>query len=145
MAGGPRIDSEVYSQEISPRHAAEIIDSSRGSQVLWGGLLIGSVDTESGTQLEIIAYPLRSNQAPDTDYSPIGRFLVMVPSDEAGVIYYEGRGITVAGTLTTVEEGNVGNAPYRYPVVEAHNIFQWTPNRGYGSNVHFGFGFIFSN
>ena len=124
-ASGPRYDTARYDTSITPSQAVENNTTLRGKEVLWGGLLINSVNEKGGTQLEILAYPLDSTQRPETDESPRGRFLAVKTGYLETVDYAEGRLVTVAGRLAETRSGRVGEAAYVYPVVEAESLHLW--------------------
>ena len=124
-ASGPRYDTARYSTSITPALAVENNAALRDKEVLWGGLLINSINKDDATQLEILAYPLDSTQRPDTDLSPQGRFLAVKSGYLETVDYSEGRLVTVAGKLTETRSGQVGEAAYVYPVVEAESVHLW--------------------
>lgn len=145
-ASGPRYDTARYDTSITPSQAVANNAALRGKEVLWGGLLINSVNMEGASQLEILAYPLDSTQRPDTEESPRGRFLAVKAGYLETVDYAEGRLVTVAGRLAETRSGQVGQATYVYPVVEAESLHLWpkvgdTPQ----TQVHFGIGVMIGN
>lgn len=145
-ATGPRYDTTRYSTSITPPQAVENLAALRGKEVLWGGLLINSINKEGATQLEILAYPLNSSQRPDTDQSPRGRFLAVKSGYLETVDFAEGRLVTVAGRLVETRSGQVGEASYVYPVVEADALHLW-PKAGDApqTRIHFGIGVMFGD
>ena len=143
-ASGPQFDEERFRATTTPASAAEISENFRGSEVMWGGIIIANNGTDAGSQLEVLAYPLSSNQRPDTSKQPVGRFLVSKDSFLEPLDYAEGRRVTVTGTFTGVREGKVGNADYTFPLVSAGDVHLWsqrdnTPRVNFGVGVTFGF------
>jgi outer membrane lipoprotein len=125
-ATGPRFDSRTYSQSPTPAEAAVDARLWQDSRVLWGGMILNSVNHEDSTELEVLAYPLASGQRPDTSRQPIGRFIVVKDAYLETVDYAQGRLVTIAGPFSTTRDGQVGDARYTYPLVEADDIYLWT-------------------
>ena len=87
-------------------------------------------DAEPGeTEIELLARPLDSGDAPERSDGSPGRFLARTPHFLDPAVYARGRRITVLGTVTGSEERQVGELPYRYPVVAAERIKLW-PKEG---------------
>ena len=138
---GPGYDSERYRVDISPEQVSSDFESYRNSEVLWGGVLVSVTNMEKVTQLEVLAYPLKSNQFPDTDGNPTGRFLVIRDGYLEPVDYAPGRTVTVTGQLGEARESQVGSAEYIFPVVRPDQIHLWPRgSENYGPVWHFGVG-----
>jgi len=121
---------------MTPELAAR--DAARDVQVLWGGVIIGSINLPDHTDFNVLFYPLDKSQRPDLDKPPQNRYIVRYTSYLETMVYAPGREITVLGSLQGVEDGKVGDAPYRFPVIKADKIYLW-PVDG-DSKVHFGIG-----
>ncbi|MGI9316501.1 MAG: Slp family lipoprotein [bacterium] len=142
-ATGPKFDSSMFQQDITPEEAIQDMDTYLHRNVMWGGLLVSTTNLDQSTQLEVLAYPLNSKQKPDTSRQPHGRFIVLEERFLEPIDYSEGRIITVIGILTGVRSGVVGAAQYQFPVVDAEEIYLWLKNSGSTEpRVHFGFGII---
>jgi outer membrane lipoprotein len=124
-AAGPRFDSRAYSQSPTPAEAAVDPALWRDSRVLWGGMILNSVNHEDGTEIEVLAYPLAGGQRPDTSRQPIGRFIVHKDAYLETIHYAQGRLVTVAGPFTSTRDGRVGDARFTWPLVEADGIHLW--------------------
>ncbi len=145
-ATSPEFDSELFKQDTVPEQAVNEIDKLRNTKVLWGGLLVSSTNLEQGTQLEVLSYPLDSNQKPDISQAPQGRFILLDDRFLEPLDYSEGRIVTVTGELKETRSGEVGSAKYDFPVIDALEIYLWPKNGGQVEpRVHVGFGFIFGN
>ncbi len=145
-ATSPEFDSELYKQDTAPEQVVKEIEKLRNTKVLWGGLLVSSTNLEQGTQLEVLAYPLDSNQKPDTSQAPQGRFILLDDQFLEPLDYSAGRIVTITGELKTVRGGEVGSAQYNFPVIDAREIYLWPNNGGQVEpRVHVGVGFIFGN
>lgn len=128
-ATGPRFDAGTYSQSPTPAEAALDAPLWQGATVMWGGMILNSVNHEHGTEIEVLAYPLASGQRPDISRSPIGRFIVFRDEYLETIDYAEGRIITAAGVFASTRQGLVGEARFTYPLLEAAHIHLW-PREG---------------
>jgi len=138
---GPEYDGAYYRQSVTPEQVADNIDGYKNQNVLWGGILINSINLEDGSELEVLAYPLSSNQRPDLNRDPIGRFLAREGEYLEPLDYAEGRVVTVTGQIARSHSGQVGSAAYIYPVINADQIYLWS-KEGSGSKpqIHIGVG-----
>lgn len=139
-ATGPRFDTGTYSQSPTPAEAALDAELWQGSNVLWSGVILNSVNHEDGTELEVLGYPLAGGQRPDTARSPIGRFIVFKDEYLETVDYDEGRMITVAGEFVETRRGLVGEARFTYPVVAADDLYLWARDGGARRDPQFSIG-----
>ena len=138
---GPGYDSAQFSPEVTPAEVAKNYDAWEGSRVLWGGLIVGTSNEETGTVLQLLAYPLLSNQRPDTEAVAQGRFLIVDEQFLEPVDYSEGRMITVTGQISELRTGQVGSADYEFPVVKPVQMHLWSRDSERNKPViHFGIG-----
>ena len=148
-ATGPDFDTTGVREELQPREAVREIDTFRNTRVFWGGVIVNTENLEQGTRLEVVAYPLDSNQKPDLDEPPLGRFLVREDTYLETIDYRQGRLITVLGTLIETQEGMIGETRYTYPVVSSERMHLWPVEPTGGGfvqpRVQFGVGIILSN
>lgn len=144
-ASGPRFDTSDVETGVTPRQAVAESERLQGRTVLWAGVVIDSTNLADATRLEVLAYPLDTDQGPDLDREPVGRFLVRRSGYLEPVDYRTGRAVTILGRLAGTRSGKVGEAPYDYPVVEAARIHLWPAGGRGASRFHFGVGVIFSN
>ena len=112
--------------------------SEQDMQVLWGGVIISAENLTDHTDLEVLFFPLDKSQRPDLDRAPHNRFIVRQEGYLEAMVYAPGREITVLGNLQGIEEGKVGDAPYRFPVVKADKIHLWPLDQD--SKTRFGIG-----
>jgi len=127
---------------ITPTEAARDVAGMLNHTVAWGGLIANAKNLKDKTELEVVAYPLDSQNAPDSNAKPTGRFIVVQSGYLETADFAPGRLITVVGTVTETRTGTVGEAKYVYPVVVASKLQLWPPpyrDRG-DSNIHFGIG-----
>lgn len=128
-ASGPGFSGDHINTALQPQQVAQ--STQRGDAadtrdaVLWGGRVIQTNPGQDTTTLEVVAFPLQRDQRPNERQGSIGRFLVRYPGYLEPEDYQEDRLITVTGTIDEVREGVVGDAPYRYPVIRADQLYLW--------------------
>ncbi len=141
-ASSPTIDSSGVDRSLTPRSVAGAPQPASGKEVLWGGVIIQTTNMKDSTQLEVLAYPLDSNERPQRDSDALGRFIL----DKAGYLepesYAEGRLVSVVGTVTGTRAGRVGETVYNFPVISVRQLTLWPKGgEGTGNNLGIGVGF----
>ncbi len=141
----PPLDTRGVDQRITTRQAVATPDALRGRKILWAGVIVQGGNRQNSTQLEMLAYPLRSNNRPDTNAAALGRFIIVQRGYLETVDYAPGRSLTVVGTLDGVRHGKVGEADYDYPVVLSEQLRLWPATDGTYSDpqFHIGVGVLF--
>lgn len=124
-ATGPQFDTRDTLSALTPSQVALSEEGGAGARVVWGGMIVNTRNLEQATQVEILAYPLDRQQRPRTDRTQQGRFMARVPGYLESVDYSPGRLLTVTGRLEKVVTGQVGDTPYRYPVMAVDNDYLW--------------------
>ena len=142
-ATSPNFDTAGIDTSLTPQLAVAGNQATQGEPVLWGGVVINSTNLKDSTQLEILAYPLDSNQRPNRQQEPLGRFLAVHEGYLETTDYAAGRLITVRGSLAGKRSGYVGEAEYIYPVVNNTQLHLWSGSSE--SQVQFGFGLMIHN
>ncbi|MEW5755108.1 MAG: Slp family lipoprotein [Pseudomonadota bacterium] len=140
----PKMDTTGIDLSVTPQRAVAEAQALQGAPLLWGGVIINSANLKDTTQLEILAYPLQSDQRPDTDQTPLGRFIAQQDGYLEISDYAQGRLVTVKGTLLPSRAGRIGETEYTYPVLHATQLHLW-PKRGSApeTRVQFGIGVLF--
>ena len=127
---------------VTPAEAAQDVAGMLNHTVAWGGQIAAAKNLKDKSELEVVGYPLDSENRPNPDAKPTGRFLVIQSGYLETADYAPGRLITVVGTVTETRRGTVGEAKYIYPVVVATKLQLWpkpsTDRREPG--FHFGIG-----
>lgn len=128
-ASGPGFSGDHINTTLQPRHVSQNTLQGEAADtretVLWGGRVIQTSPGQDTTTLEVVAFPLQRDQRPNERQDSIGRFLVRYAGYLEPEDYREDRLITVTGPIDEVREGVVGDAPYRYPVVRADQLYLW--------------------
>lgn len=132
------LDSDSVNTTLTPAAVTAAADSAKGT-VMWGGVILSSVNLVDSTQFEVLAYPLDRRQRPMTAREAQGRFLVQSPGYVETVDYAAGRQLTVLGMLEGVTHSTVGEASFDFPMVKATEIHLWTGD-GRTDESHFSFG-----
>jgi outer membrane lipoprotein len=121
--------------------------SARGAQyqgqvVEWGGVITGGGNRADGSWLEVLAYPLSAEGRPLLDMEPLGRFRAFRATYIETADFAPGRVATVRGPLRGSEAGQVGSAPYDFPLIEAQGLRLWREGTRFSSapDVQFGIG-----
>jgi outer membrane lipoprotein len=109
---------------LTPTIAAERA-SAIGQAITWGGTLVGSRNLADSTELEVLAFPLDGCGRPRTDDDPLGRFIVRRPGYLETAQLPPGREVTASGRIIATSEGRIGDADYRFPVLEDANPMVW--------------------
>jgi outer membrane lipoprotein len=140
-ASTQRFDTSQYDYKSLPTEVARNPGSYAEAAILWGGVIVNSSNTQAGTQIEVLAYPLDSSQEPDPDRNPDGRFLILDERYLETLDYAPGRLLTVGGKMGGTRSGQIGDATYVYPVIIPDRLILW-PKAGARSNpqIHIGVG-----
>ncbi len=103
-----------------------------GELVRWGGTITSARNLEDSTELEVIAYPLDRCGQPRTNAEPIGRFVVVQKGYLETAEYQPGRAVTVSGLISGVRAGSVGDAPYRFALLQSRDLMLVPEQQAFG-------------
>lgn len=102
-----------------------------GRVVLWGGVIIETVNRPDVTLIFVRQTELDFQKQPkDLDKSS-GRFIVRYGGFLDPAIYSKDRELTVSGAIAGKEERLVGEHRYVYPVINARDIRLWEKRQDY--------------
>jgi len=146
-AASPPLATERAAVSVTPEQARAEMDRLEGTRILWGGVVIASTNREETTRLEILAHPLDRHQRPRTQAQSGPRFLAIHQGYLETADFAPGRSVTLTGPLVGLREGQVGEAPYTYPVVAAEDLHLWpAPERRRSPpRFQFGLGILFGS
>lgn len=105
-----------------------------GERLRWGGTLAAARNLAASTELEVVGYPLDRCGEPRTGAQPIGRFILVRPGYLETADRPIGSRVSATGLVTGLREGQVGDAPYRFPLLQANDLRWWAeeaPARAY--------------
>jgi len=129
-------NSDGVSLDQSPRDAMEG-KISVGERVIWGGVIVGSSNTASGSEIEFLSYPLDYLQRPDQGFHSAGPVLVKTVEYLETTDFTPGRRITVSGQFGGLTGVKVGESSRQSPVLEtqAGGIHLWTASEYFNSTA----------
>jgi outer membrane lipoprotein len=114
----------VGASGLTPENVASV-GQGEGAVVTWGGVIASVRNLPRETEIETIGYRLDRCGKPTTSGQPVGRFIAR----QAGFLepseYRAGRRITVTGRIADVRDGRVGEADYRFPVLDDALVRLW--------------------
>ncbi len=129
--------SKRYRQEATPNVTFPLVFQDpaayKGSIVIWGGVIIRTVNLKNGSELFILETPLGSREKPKgSDYAR-GRFIAISSSYLDSLVYRRGRKVTLAGEVAGEREivSLKGKQSYTYPVVMIKDIHLWKRARAW--------------
>lgn len=93
-------------------------DDHQGKAITWGGTLVSARNLADATDLEVLSYPLDECGRPLLDAPAQGRFIVRRPGYLETADLAPGRRITASGRIIATLDGRIGDADYRFPVLE---------------------------
>lgn len=96
-----------------------------GEPVRWGGTILAVRNLSESTEIDVLARPLAGDGEPRASAKPIGRFMATVSGFLDPAEYPKDRRLTVFGPVTGVVVRDIGEYPYRYPVVRATSRYLW--------------------
>lgn len=99
--------------------------SYKGKTVIFGGLIVQSRTSKTGTLIEIDQKELDYWGKPRRTNLIGGRFIVLQPRYLDILVYAPGREITIAGEAAGAEEKSLGEAGASYPLINAREIKLW--------------------
>lgn len=112
----------------------------RGEMAMLGGKIIETRPMENGTEVMVLQLPLNQSDRPQDNDQSKGRFLVHSDRFLDPAVYSAGTLITVVGRIKGSEQRNIGQMPYRYPVIAAQEINKWSQETQTYPRFHFGIG-----
>ncbi len=118
-------DIGTADRRTTPQEAVADFAAVRNRTVAWGGVIMAAKNLKQNTQFEVLGYPLDSDNRPDRNARPLGRFLIVHPGYFETGDYAPGRRVTVVGKVTETRTGTIGEALYTYPVVAAERLHLW--------------------
>ena len=112
----------------------------RGETVMLGGKIV-AVNVEAGaTELVVLQLAVDRGTRPTDNDNSQGRFLVRSGQFVDPAIYPQGTLITVVGRIMGSETRDIGQMPYRYPLIDIVEMKKWPAGAGAQPRFHFGFG-----
>lgn len=101
----------------------------QGEAIRWGGQIIKVENTDEGSVLHVVQFPLNSFGRPDIDMRSQGRFLAQTTEFIDPYIYKSGTLITVAGTVSGDKTITIDKKTMTIPVVTIGETYRWLTQR----------------
>jgi outer membrane lipoprotein len=113
-----------------------------GRDVRWGGVILDAQPTQQRTCFEILSRELGSSARPKVKDVTQGRFLACTDGFQDPEVFAQGRELTLTGRIAGIEQRQVGEFEYRYPMVAANFVTMWPvrPDVMYHDNFGPGWG-----
>jgi outer membrane lipoprotein len=111
-----------------------------GSVVIWGGIVIETINHKKGTEVVVLQTPLDHEGEPGDSEHSQGRFIATTSGYLDPAIYREGRKVTVAGKIISPEKRKIGEMTYTYPVISVREIHLWQVRKAYYPPYYYGYG-----
>lgn len=105
--------------------AAAATTPAEGQTARWGGEVVEVTNLKEGSVIETVQFVLNDSGRPIRTDQSGGRFRIRVPGFIDPAIYAPGRLVTALGQFTGIEQGQVGEQPYSFPVLEAEQVHLW--------------------
>lgn len=96
-----------------------------GDIVLWGGLIIETVNLKEGAEIFVLDTPLDHWEEPAPERYSRGRFIAKTTKFLDPAVYRAGKKITLAGQIVGGKTLPLGEAKYTYPVVVIRQFHLW--------------------
>jgi len=111
-----------------------------GVPVRWGGTIAAVHNKPETTLLEVVSRPLNGTGRPRHNDATYGRFYAEISGFLDPEIVSQGRDISVIGTVIRLDDGQVGEAGYEYPVLSVFDYRVWKKRseiKGNGNYPHY--------
>ena len=95
-----------------------------GQEARFGGKVIGMDNRQGQTRLEIASVPLDSGARPVLGEASRGRIYADV-NGFLDPVDFRNQYVTVVGTISGVEQGKVGETPYKFMVMKVSGYKRW--------------------
>lgn len=121
----PELIKKAPEGDVQVREVQQKSDSFNGTQIRWGGAILGVENMQHETLVEVLSYPLYSNGKPDADKQNLGRFKLALTGFVDPEGFPKNRLITVTGKVREMAKGMVDAYKYSYPVVDSQVFYIW--------------------
>lgn len=101
----------------------------KGKTVILSGIILECRVLLDGTMCEILQVPTKPGSRPENVDRSEGRFMAHTHRFLDPAIYSRGRKVTVGGVVTGDHREKLGEVEYRYPLIEAEDIYLWPPEK----------------
>mgnify|MGYP001548551259 CR=1 FL=1 len=111
-----------------------------GTDVRWGGVILDARPDARQTCFEVLSRSLDKSYRPRAEDLTQGRFIACRDGFLDPEVFAKGREITLTGALVAIDERQVGDFNYRYPVVDIDELVLWQKRQKVMVYNHYGYG-----
>lgn len=128
LAGCTTIPEQIQGSfsDISP---ARVEPAVFGASVRWGGVIIDAVNEANRTCFEVLSRDLDRYLRPLQEDRTAGRFIACKPGFHDPEVFAAGREVTLTGSIRGIEEREIDQFKYRYPVIDVDELVLWQPRQ----------------
>ena len=128
LAGCTTIPEQIQGSysDISP---ARVEPAVFGASVRWGGVIIDAVNESNSTCFEILSRDLDKYLRPLQEDRTAGRFIACKAGFHDPEVFAADREVTLTGSIRGIEEREIDQFEYRYPVIDVDELVLWQPRR----------------
>ncbi|RME63717.1 MAG: Slp family lipoprotein [Nitrospirae bacterium] len=137
----PKEVRKTVDQDIDIKALFKEPDAYRGKTVMLGGEILQLQNRKDGTYIEVLQRQLSSYGRPIIESKTLGRFMVLSKEFLDPAVFKKGKLLTVVGKVSGTIRGTIGEVEYRYPLIEATNLYLLERRSGPSVGVGIGFGF----
>lgn len=116
-------------------------ESLEGQTARWGGVIASVENSEQRSRIEVVNFRLNNFGRPQPGDQSSGRFVIYLDQFVDPQIYQRGRMITALGEFTGLEDGQIGDFNYYYPVIEATGVELWRQEARSPALMHPAYGY----
>lgn len=132
----PALIKQAPPDNIQVKEAQQQPEAFIGSRIRWGGQIIAVENLKDTTEVELLSRPLSDSGKPNTESKSLGRFKLRLDGFSEPEDFPKDRLMTVNGRIIEVSDGQVGEYPYLYPIVEEDVHYIWPVEREYPDHYH---------
>ncbi|MHB8173864.1 MAG: Slp family lipoprotein [Nitrospirota bacterium] len=112
----------------------------KGDVVIWGGMIIKTVNSGKGSEIYILETPLHYGERPEPMEYSEGRFIAGTRSYMDPLVYRRGKMVTVAGEVVGFKQiiNQDDKLAYSYPVIQIRELTLWRKRRYYNPYYPYG-------
>lgn len=103
----------------------ETPNANNGETARWGGVIADVKNSDAGTVIEVVNFPLNSWGRPVPGEQSSGRFRATLNGFVDPMVYTQGSEVTFTGTVAGVEKGTIGEYNYLFPLLNVSAKYLW--------------------
>ncbi len=116
---------EALKGNYAPLEPGQASVRDLGKEVRWGGVILEARPDARQTCFEVLSRSLDKSLRPEAEDLTQGRFIACRDGFLDPEVFAKGREITLTGSLVALDERQVGEFNYRYPVLKTRFITMW--------------------